>query len=59
MNGSATLQVGQCKSNPSIAAVGRAQNGKQCLILVDGQKLPVAERPTLRRKIPADDLNLA
>ncbi len=35
----------------SVAAIGRAQQRKQRLILVDGQELPVAESPAFRREV--------
>ncbi len=38
-------QVGQSKGGPAITAVGGAEQGKQGLVLSDGQHLPVAKRP--------------
>ena len=41
-----------------IASIGRAQQRKESLVLVDGQKLAVAQRPALRREIEAKDSDL-
>jgi hypothetical protein len=50
MDGRAGAQVWQGKVDSSIAAECRAKQREQGLVLIDGQKLPVAERPALRRK---------
>ena len=55
----AALQVGEREVHSSVAAVGGAENGKQCLVLVDGQKLSIAESPAFRWEIPANDFYFA
>jgi hypothetical protein len=55
----ASLQIGKSKRGAAVAAVGGAENGKQCLVLVDGQKLSIAESPAFGREIPADDFYFA
>ena len=41
----ATLQIRQSEIYASVAAVGGSEQREDGLILIDGQKLPVAERP--------------
>src|SRR5712692_2301637 len=55
VHGGATLEVRQGEGCPSVAAIGGAQDREQCLVLIDGQKLPVAKSPTFGRKIPTDN----
>jgi hypothetical protein len=49
------LQIRQGKVGLPVAAIRRSQQGKERLVLIDGQKLSVAERPALWRKIEAKD----
>jgi hypothetical protein len=54
-----TLQVRQRKGSLPVAAVGCSQNRKQRLILVNGQQLTIAKRPTLGREVPGNYFNFA
>jgi hypothetical protein len=58
VNRHAALQIRESKIHSSIPAIGRAQDGKQSLVLVYRQQLPIAEGPSLWREIPTDDLYL-
>src|SRR5438552_11176080 len=53
------LQIRQAKGDPAVAAVGRAQQREERLVLVDGQELPVALRPAFRGEIEADYFDFA
>ena len=53
----AGLQIGQPKVHAPIAAVGRAEQREERLILVDGQQLPVAQRPAFRGEAERHDAN--
>ena len=44
-------QVREGKGRLPVTAVGRAEQCEQRLILIDGQRLPVTEGPSLRREI--------
>ena len=44
-------QVGQREVDPAVAAVGRAEQREQRLVLVDRQELAVALRPALGREV--------
>ena len=55
----AALQVGKSEIDSPVTAIGRSQDREQCLVLVDGQQLSVAECPSLWREVPADDFDLA
>jgi hypothetical protein len=55
----AALEIGQAKSHAPVTAIRRAQDGKQSLVLIDGQQLSVAEGPAFGRKVPADDFYFA
>ena len=60
MDRQAAAEVGAARRNPhSIAAVRRANQSKQSGVLVDRQQLAFANRPALRRKIEANDQDLA
>src|SRR5436305_5639876 len=50
VDGHAAAKIRQSEIDPAVAAIRRAEQRKQRLILIDGQKLPVAERPALRRE---------
>src|SRR4051794_29653620 len=52
------LEVRQGEVHPSVAAERRAQQREQRLVLIDGQQLPVAKSPPLRRKGEAHDADL-
>src|SRR4051794_13334097 len=52
------LEVRQGEVHPSVAAERSAEQREQRLVLVDGQELPVAEGPPLRRKDKAHDSDL-
>jgi hypothetical protein len=51
VHGASAAQVRQSEIRLPVAAVGRTQQREQRLILVDGQKLPIAERPAFRREV--------
>ena len=51
-------QVGQREGGDAVAAVERAEEREQGLVLIDRQHLAVAERPALGRKREADDPDL-
>jgi len=53
------LQVGEPERHPAVATVGGPEDREQRLVLVDRQQLAVAEGPTLRWEVPADDLDLS
>ena len=55
MKRDAATQIRQRKIGRAVAAVGRTQQRKQSLVLIDGQKLAVAERPPLWREILRND----
>src|SRR5437588_11261334 len=55
VNRRTSLQVWQPEVNAPIAAVGCAEQTEERLILIDRQKLPVAERPALRWKHETHD----
>ncbi len=57
VDGDARLKIGQGEVDPAVAPVGRAQDRKQRLILIDWQQLAVAESPALRREIERADLD--
>ena len=50
-------QVRQREGGLPVTAVSGAEKGEQRLVLVDRQKLPVAERPTLGREIPRNNFD--
>ncbi len=58
VSGNAALKVGKAERPHAIAAIGRAEEREQGLVLIDGHQLPVAERPGLRREVEADELDL-
>jgi len=51
MRRNAPAQVGQREVGLSIAAIGRAEQREQGLVLIDGQQLTVAHRPPLGWKV--------
>jgi len=53
------LKIGKAKGLAAVAAVGGAQDGKQSLVLINRQQLPIAESPAFGRKVPTDDLDFA
>ena len=53
------LKIGQRKVDPAIAAIGRAKDGEQRLVLVNRQELPIGHGPTLGGKIEGTDFNFA
>src|SRR5690348_16609095 len=55
----AALQVREGEVYSSVAAIGGAENGKQRLVLIDRQQLPITESPAFGRKIPTDDFYFA
>jgi hypothetical protein len=57
VNGGTGLQVGQPEIYAAISAVCGTQEGKECLILIDGQQLSVTKSPSLRREIETDDFD--
>ena len=50
-------QVRQIKGALTISAVSGSNQGKQDLVLRDGNHRPIAKRPAYRRKIPAEHPN--
>src|SRR5262249_9142854 len=54
VNGDAATQIGQAEVDDSVASVGGAEDGKERLVLVDGQQLAVAKRPVVRGKIKTE-----
>src|SRR6266480_6156091 len=46
MNRGLALQVREAKIHAPVAAEGRTKQTEKCLVLIDGQELPVAQRPT-------------
>ena len=57
MDRHAPLQIRQAEIYPAIPPECRAEQGEQGLILVDRQQLPVAQRPTPRRKYETHQAN--
>src|SRR2546425_4583984 len=55
VNRHATLQIRQPKVDAPVPAKGRAQQTEERLVLVDGQELPIAHRPALRRVTETKD----
>src|SRR5262245_37250 len=58
MNRHSRLKVRQAEVHPAIPAECRTQQREQRLVLIDGQKLPVAKRPTLGREAEGHDSDL-
>lgn len=58
MDRDTTTQIRQGEVDPAISAKGRTKQGEQCLILVDGQKLPITQRPTFGGKHKTKNPNL-
>jgi len=56
---STSAQVGQCKRVDAVAAIGRADQTEQHVILRDGQRLAIALQPSDRREIEANREYLA
>ena len=52
-----SLQIRQREVHPPVAAVGRAKQGEERLVLVDGQQLPIAQRPAFRGEVEGHDPN--
>ena len=50
----AALEIGNAEGAVPVAAVSRSQKGKERLILVDTQHLPVAQCPAARCKVAAE-----
>src|SRR4051812_50492 len=59
MDRRARPKVRECEGHPAIAPEGRPEQREERLVLVDGQQLPVAERPPFRSEREAHDANLA
>src|ERR1035438_6351518 len=59
MHRHAPLQIRQSEVSLSIAAIGRAENRKQRLILVDRQQLAIAKRPALGREVERENPDFA
>ena len=57
MEGHSSLKIRQGESGLPVPAVSRSEQGKQRLILIDRQQLPVAQRPALGGKVEAHDAN--
>jgi hypothetical protein len=55
----AAAQVGKREVGLPVASVAGAQEREQRLVLVDGQELPIAQRPAFGWKVERDDLDLA
>jgi hypothetical protein len=54
-----SLKIRQPEGSHSISSVRGAQDGKEGLILIDGQQLPIAKSPSLGGEVPTDNLNFA
>jgi hypothetical protein len=50
-----SAQIRQSKIHPPVAAVSGAEKREERLVLVDGQELSVAKRPTFWREHEAHD----
>ena len=59
MDRRATAQVGQCERGLAVAAIGRAEQRKQRLVLADREQLPRTDRPAARREIESEHPDLA
>jgi hypothetical protein len=55
VNGRTRAKVRQGKVNPTVSAKSSTQKGKQSLVLVNWQELPIGKRPPFRSKIEAHD----
>ncbi len=58
MHRRAGAEVGQGEVHAAVAAVGRAEQREQRLVLVDRQQLSVAHRPALRGEAEGHDPDL-
>src|SRR5207237_2679743 len=58
VNRDISLKIWQPEGRLAIAAVGRAEQREERLVLVDRQQLPVTHRPAFRREIETHDPNL-
>ena len=58
VNRDAPTKIWQRKIHTSIPTKSGAKEGEKCLVLVDGQELPVAKRPSFGSKYKRDDTNL-
>src|SRR6185369_991491 len=54
----AASKIGQRKIYSPVPTVGRPQQREQTLVLIDGQQLPIAKRPSLGRKDETHDSDL-
>src|SRR5258708_21437883 len=54
-DGNLPLKIGESEIDAPVTAKSGAQQTKERLVLIDGQQLAVAHRPTLRRKIETHD----
>ena len=59
VHGCSTAQIWQGKRGLPITAVGRAKQGKQCVILRYRQQLTLAKSPACRGKVARKNSNLA
>ena len=55
IGGNATAKVRQAESFLTVAAVGRAEERKERLVLTDRQRLTVAESPAFGREVETHD----
>src|SRR5258708_15049702 len=54
-DGNLPLKIGESEIDAPVTAKSGAQQTKERLVLIDGQQLAVAHRPTFRRKIETHD----
>src|SRR5207247_10098661 len=59
VHGRAALQIRQREVALAVAAIGRAEQGKQCGILAQGQELPITECPTFWREVEREDTDFS
>jgi hypothetical protein len=55
MHRRSALQVRETEVHPSVSSECSPKQGEKCLILVDGQELPVGQRPAFRGEDKAHD----
>ena len=55
----AAAEVGESERGLAVSPVGRAEQREESCVLADGQELPVALGPSLRREVEGDPANLA
>jgi hypothetical protein len=59
MDDGAAAEVGEGERGLTVSAVGRAEQREESGVLADGEELPVALGPSLRREVEGDPADLA